>query len=76
MTEELETKISFSLNEKGVRQGCMLLPGLFNIYGEIIMRRKIENWHGEISIGSNLSYTDDLTFIEVDEGTKTEPKQN
>ncbi|KAJ8718731.1 hypothetical protein PYW07_016287 [Mythimna separata] len=36
---------------RGVRQGCILSPILFNIYGEYIMRRTCENWEGGITVG-------------------------
>lgn len=53
--------------EMGVRQGCIRSPLLFNIYGEDIMRRALDNWAGGITIGgnkiSNLRYADDTTLF-------------
>lgn len=53
--------------QKGVRQGCILSPDLFNIYGEFLMRRALDGWNGGVTIGgkklSNLRYADDTTLI-------------
>ena len=52
---------------KGVWQGCILSPLLFNIYAERIMRDILEKWDKCISIGgrkvTNLRYSDDTTLI-------------
>ena len=60
--------------EKGVRQGCILSPCLFNIYTEYIMRNAgLEEAQAEIKIAgrniNNLRYVDDPTLI-VERGTK------
>ena len=53
---------------KGVRQGCVLSPCLFNLYSGDIMRNAGLDEHklesrlpGEISV--NLRYADDTTFM-------------
>ena len=63
-TEYGETGIPIG---KGVRQGCILSPLLFNIYAEKIMREALDKWDKCIGIGgrkvSNLRYADDTTLI-------------
>ena len=53
---------------KGVRQGCILPPCLFNFYAEYIMRNAgLEEAQAGIKIAgrniNNLRYTDDTTLV-------------
>ena len=53
---------------KGVRQGCILSPCLFNFYAEYIMRNaRLEEAQAGIKIGrrniNNLRYADDTTLM-------------
>ena len=54
---------------KGVCQGCILSPWLFNLYGEYIMRNAgLEEAQAGIKIArrniNNLRYTDDTTKVD------------
>lgn len=57
--------------ERGVRQGCILSPQLFNLIGEHIMRLVLENWEGGVRVGGhrikNLRFADDTTIIGTSE---------
>ena len=57
---------------KGVRQGCILSTGLFNLHAEYIMRNAgLEEAQAGIKIArrniSNLRHTDDTTFMAENE---------
>ena len=58
---------------KGVRQGCILSPCLFNFYAEYIMRNAVlEEAQAGIKIArrniNNLRYADDTTLMAESEG--------
>ena len=53
---------------KGVCQGCILSPGLFNLYAEYIMRNAgLDEAQAGMQIAgrniNNLKYADDTTFM-------------
>ena len=53
---------------KGVHQGCILSPWLFNLYAEYIMwNARLDEAQGRIKIAgrsiNNLRYADDTTFM-------------
>ena len=66
-----ETTDSFQIG-KGVHQGCILSPCLFNLYAEYIMRNTgLEEAQGGIKIAgrniNNFRYVDDNTLMKVKE---------
>jgi len=56
---------------KGVRQGCLLSPYLFNIMCKVLMRLALEGFEGGFKIGgrlvTNLRYADDIVLIASNE---------
>ena len=65
-----------SKQEKGVRQGCILSPCLFNFYAEYIMRNAgLEEAQAGIKIAgnniNNLRYADDTTLMAESEELKS-----
>ena len=65
--QQLELDMGFQIG-KGVHQGCILSPCLYNLYAEYIMRNAgLEEAQGGIKIAgrnlNNLRYADDTTLM-------------
>ena len=67
-----KVKVARTLSEwfrvkKGVRQGCVLSPYLFNILAEMVMRETLDGFQGGLQIGgrmiTNLRYADDIILL-------------
>ena len=60
-------------NEKGIRQGCVFSPCLFNLYAVYIMRNAgLEEAQTEIRRNiNNLRYADDTTLVAEGEELKS-----
>ena len=57
--------------KKGVRQGCVLSPYLFNILAEMVMRETLDGFQGGLQIVgrmiTNLRYADDIILLATSE---------
>ena len=53
--------------KKGVRQGCVISPYLFNIMAEVVMRAVMDGWEGGVYIEgrrlTNRRYADDIVLL-------------
>ena len=71
-----KVKVAKTLSEwfrvkKGVRQGCVLSPYLFNILAETVTRETLDGFQGGLQIGgrmiTNLRYADDINLSATSE---------
>ena len=71
--QQLELDMDWFQTGKGVHQGCILSPCLFNLYAEYILQNtELDKGQAGIKIAwrnnDNLRYTDDMTLIAESEG--------
>ena len=63
--------------KKGVRQGCVLSPYLFNILAKMVMRETLYGFQDWLQIGgwivTNLSYADDIILLATSNAELQEP---
>ena len=69
--------IPLETERKGICQGCILSPCLFNLYAEYIMRNaRLEEAQAGIKIAgrniNNLKYTDDTIFMAESKASSVE----
>jgi len=66
-----EVKVEWFRVKKGVRQGCVLSPYLFNILAEMVMRETLDGFQGGLQIGgriiTNLRFADDIILLATSE---------
>ena len=71
-----KVKVAGTLSEwfrvkKGVRQGCVISPYLFNILAEMVMRETLDGFQGGLQSGgrmiTNLHYSDDIVLLATSE---------
>jgi len=67
-----KVKVAGTLSEwfrvkKGVRQGCVLSPYLFNILTDVVMRETLDSFQGGLQIGGrmikNFCYADQIILL-------------
>ena len=77
--QRAKVKVAGTLSEwfsvkKGVRQGSVLSPYLFNILTEMVMRETLDRFQGGVQIGgrmiTNLRYTDDIILLATSEAER------
>jgi len=71
-----KVKVAGALSEwfcvkKGIRQGCVFSPYLFNILAGMVMRETLDGFQGELQIGgqilTNLRYAHDIILLATSE---------